>query len=54
VTARRRSWRRTGEQGRLTRARAPGGDGDAVPILGSGEEVAKRAVDDEAELGRRR
>jgi hypothetical protein len=34
------------------RARALGGDGDAVPILGSGEEVAERAVDDEAELER--
>jgi hypothetical protein len=54
VAARRCSWRKAGEQEEVTHARAPGGDGDAVPILGSGEEMAERAVDDEAELGRRR
>jgi hypothetical protein len=41
VAARRRSRRRAGEQEKLTRARAPGGDGDAVSILGSAEEVAE-------------
>jgi hypothetical protein len=49
-----RSRRRAGEQEGLSRARAPGGDGGVVPILGSIEEVTKGAVDDEAELGRRR
>jgi hypothetical protein len=36
VAARRRSRRRAGEQEKLTRARAPGGD-DAISILGSAE-----------------
>jgi hypothetical protein len=54
VAARRRSRRKAGEQEGLTRARAPGGKGVSISILGSDEEVAVRAVDDEAELGRRR
>jgi hypothetical protein len=41
VAARRRSWRRAGEQEKLTCARAPGGDGKAISILGSTEEVAE-------------
>jgi hypothetical protein len=41
VAARRRSRRRAGEQEKLTRARAPRGDGDAVSILGLAEEVAE-------------
>jgi hypothetical protein len=41
VAARRRSQRRAGEQEKLTRARASGGVGDAVSILGLAEEVAE-------------
>jgi hypothetical protein len=41
VAARRRSRRRAGEQEKLTRARAPGGDGDAISIHGLAEEVAE-------------
>jgi hypothetical protein len=41
VAARRRSWRRAGEQGKLTRARAPRGVGDVISVLGSAEEVAE-------------
>jgi hypothetical protein len=39
VTARRRSQRRAGEQGDLKHARAPGGDGDAIPVLELAEEA---------------
>jgi hypothetical protein len=41
VAARRRSWRRAGEHGDLKRARASGGDGDAIPVL----ELAEEAVE---------
>jgi hypothetical protein len=41
VAARRRSRRRAGEQEKLTRARASGGDGNEVSVLGSAEEVAE-------------
>jgi hypothetical protein len=41
VVARRRSQRRVGEQEKLTRARALGGGGDSVSILGLAEEVAE-------------
>jgi hypothetical protein len=54
VAARRCSQGRAGEQKKLTLARAPGGDRDTVSILGSAEEVAEGAVDDEVKLGRRR
>jgi hypothetical protein len=54
VAARHRSRRRAGEQGKLTCARASGGDGDAVSVLGSAEEVTKGAVNNEVKLGRRR
>jgi hypothetical protein len=54
VAAQRRSRRRAGERGELTRARAPVGKGEAIPVLGLDGGVAERAVDDEAELGRRR
>jgi hypothetical protein len=54
VAARRRSRQRAGEQEKLTRARAPGGDGDVVSILGSAEEVAEGAVVDKVKLGWRR
>jgi hypothetical protein len=54
VVARRRSQRRAGEQEGLSRARALGGKGEMISLLGSGEEAAGCAVDDEAELGWRR
>jgi hypothetical protein len=54
VAAQRRSRRRAGEHGELTHARAPVGKGEAIPELGLGGGAAERAVDDEAELGRRR
>jgi hypothetical protein len=41
VAARRRSRRRAGEQGKLTRAQALGGVGDVISVLGSAEEVAE-------------
>jgi hypothetical protein len=41
VAVRRRSQRRAGEHGDLKRARAPGGDGDAIPVL----ELAEEAVE---------
>jgi hypothetical protein len=54
VAVRRYSRRRASEHEGLSRARAPGGKGESISILGSVEELAERAVDDEAELGRRR
>jgi hypothetical protein len=41
AAARRRSQRKVGERDDLTRARASGGDGDAISILGLAEEVAE-------------
>jgi hypothetical protein len=41
VAAHHRSRRRTGEHGDLKRARAPGGVGDVIPVLGLAEEVAE-------------
>jgi hypothetical protein len=41
VAARHRSRRRAGEHGDLKRARAPRGDGDAIPVL----ELAEEAVE---------
>jgi hypothetical protein len=41
MAARRHSRRRAGEQEKLTRAQASGGDGDEVSVLGSAEEVAE-------------
>jgi hypothetical protein len=41
VAARRRSWRRTGEQGDRTRARASEGVGEVISVLGSAKEVAE-------------
>jgi hypothetical protein len=41
VAARRCSRRRVGEHRDLKRARAPGGDGDAIPVLELAEEVVE-------------
>jgi hypothetical protein len=41
VAARRRSRRRAGEQEGLARARAPGGKGELISILGLVEEMAE-------------
>jgi hypothetical protein len=46
VAARRRSWRRASEHGKLERAGAPEEDEDTIPVL----ELAEEAV----EVGRRR
>jgi hypothetical protein len=41
LAARRRSRRRAGERGDLKHALAPGGDGDAIPVLELAEEVVE-------------
>jgi hypothetical protein len=53
MAAHRRSRRRAGEQEGLSRARAAGGKGESISILGSVKEVTEGAVDGEARLGRR-